>query len=187
MTIFYSLWISLCIINLLLVYFEVHSAKPAKISMAISSVLMDLLYMTFACLSYYLFYKSPIGCFDMNILPTSLIFTFVLIGFSHIGNYFLQGIFILFSFPFLVFYFLNNPNSFFSNFGIDPEILRNLPTISADADHCTNCVICSEDIKERDEIFILKCPGKHYFHSQCIKDWLAIKVICPMCRSENVL
>lgn len=129
----------------------------------------------------------PTNCFDINIVPTSLIFTFILIGFSHIGNYVLKGILIVFSFPVLVFYFLRNPNSFFSNFGIDPEILKKLPTISADNEHCSNCVICSEDIKEGDDIFILKCPGKHYFHSNCIKDWLAVKIICPMCRSENVL
>ena len=67
------------------------------------------------------------------------------------------------------------------------EIIKNLPTIKADKKHISSCVICTEDIKEGDEIMILKCPANHFFHGNCIKKWLLVKTTCPMCRSENVL
>lgn len=87
----------------------------------------------------------------------------------------------------MVYYFLRNPSGFYSNFGIDPEIVRNLPTIKADAAQISTCAICTEDISEGTEILILRCPGRHYFHGNCIKNWLIQKVNCPICRAENVL
>ncbi len=94
---------------------------------------------------------------------------------------------IILCFPIMVYYFLKNPQSFYSNFGIDPEIVRNLPTIKADSTHVTMCAICTEDIIEGNEILVLRCAGKHYFHGNCIKSWLIQKVNCPICRQENVL
>jgi len=83
--------------------------------------------------------------------------------------------------------FFDNPSYFYSHYGVDPEIIKNLPTFKADKKHISCCVICTEEIKEGDEIMILKCPGKHFFHAECIKSWLIVKTTCPMCRSENVL
>ena len=83
--------------------------------------------------------------------------------------------------------FLDNPAYFYAHYGIDPEIIKNLPTIKADKKHVGCCAICTDDIKEEDEIMILKCPAKHFFHGSCIKSWLLVKTTCPMCRSENIL
>lgn len=94
---------------------------------------------------------------------------------------------IILCFPVMVYYFLRNPQSFYSNFGIDPEIVRNLPTIKAGPEHRTACAICTEDIIEGNEILVLRCPGSHFYHELCIKNWLIQKVNCPICRHENVL
>ena len=83
--------------------------------------------------------------------------------------------------------FLRDPNEFYSHFGIDPEIIRNLPSIPATENYCDTCVICAEDIKIGEDIIILNCSGHHFFHSNCIKDWLNVKLTCPVCRSENVI
>lgn len=45
------------------------------------------------------------------------------------------------------------------------------------------CNICIEDYKEGNEVIELPC--KHYFHKECIKNWLCDeKVTCPVCRKD---
>ena len=99
----------------------------------------------------------------------------------------LKGIFLLIGFPILVFYFKKNSKKFYEVFGLDPEIIDSIPTIPADEQHCKSCVICTMDIKLGEEILILNCPGRHFFHGNCIKRWLKSKVNCPMCRSDDIL
>ncbi|KAF0986759.1 hypothetical protein HZS_886 [Henneguya salminicola] len=43
---------------------------------------------------------------------------------------------------------------------------------------CTNCKTPGDDCP--------MCKGScsHCFHSHCIKKWLEIQILCPMCRSE---
>ena len=43
-------------------------------------------------------------------------------------------------------------------------------------------MICRLEYEEDDDIVILKCSEKHYFHEECIKKWLKINGICPACR-----
>ena len=42
------------------------------------------------------------------------------------------------------------------------------------------CVICYEDFKNNDSAIFLPCF--HVFHSNCIKEWLSKKDICPCCK-----
>ncbi|CAD8213619.1 unnamed protein product [Paramecium octaurelia] len=44
------------------------------------------------------------------------------------------------------------------------------------------CAICLSEINDKNLIKILKC--NHYFHNECIKDWLIIKAECPTCRNK---
>eukprot|EP00252_Welwitschia_mirabilis_P025332 TRINITY_DN786_c0_g1_i3.p1 TRINITY_DN786_c0_g1~~TRINITY_DN786_c0_g1_i3.p1 ORF type:complete len:845 (+),score=153.14 TRINITY_DN786_c0_g1_i3:1086-3620(+) len=44
------------------------------------------------------------------------------------------------------------------------------------------CSICREEYMENDELGILDCG--HLHHSECIKQWLLVKNICPICRAE---
>ncbi|OAY50408.1 uncharacterized protein LOC110614318 [Manihot esculenta] len=46
------------------------------------------------------------------------------------------------------------------------------------------CSICQEDYETDDELGKLECG--HGFHIQCIKQWLAHKNTCPVCKTEPV-
>ncbi|KDP35178.1 hypothetical protein JCGZ_10712 [Jatropha curcas] len=46
------------------------------------------------------------------------------------------------------------------------------------------CSICQEDYELDDELGKLDCG--HGFHIQCIKQWLAQKKMCPVCKTEPV-
>lgn len=122
-----------------------------------------------------------------NTFTTILLFVLIMMGIINISRQILNLFMIILCFPIMVYYFLRNPHSFYSNFGIDPEIVKNLPTIKADITQVTTCAICTEDIAEGSDILVLRCTGRHYFHGNCIKSWLVTKVSCPICRSENVL
>lgn len=45
------------------------------------------------------------------------------------------------------------------------------------------CVICMEQFKEEEEVAELKCDERHYFHINCLEDWLKRKMECPLCKS----
>ncbi|KAI3827233.1 hypothetical protein L1987_01309 [Smallanthus sonchifolius] len=46
-----------------------------------------------------------------------------------------------------------------------------------------SCPICHEDYKNGDKIGrMVKCG--HEYHVDCIKRWLLIKKLCPICRTE---
>lgn len=122
-----------------------------------------------------------------NTFSTAMIFIIAALGMSALGRYALNIVLTLICFPIMVYYYLKNPSGFHSNFGIDPEIVKNLPTIIAEDIHASTCVICTDEIVQDQEILVLRCSGRHYFHAQCIKGWLLQKVNCPICRSDNVL
>ncbi|CAD8125750.1 unnamed protein product [Paramecium sonneborni] len=42
------------------------------------------------------------------------------------------------------------------------------------------CAICLQEINDEKLINILNC--NHYFHNECIKEWVLIKAECPTCR-----
>ncbi|MQL81770.1 hypothetical protein Taro_014234 [Colocasia esculenta] len=45
-----------------------------------------------------------------------------------------------------------------------------------------SCVICLESYKDKDELGILKCG--HDYHADCIKKWLLMKNVCPICKAS---
>ncbi|XXG66762.1 hypothetical protein AAC387_Pa06g0270 [Persea americana] len=44
-----------------------------------------------------------------------------------------------------------------------------------------NCTICQVDNRENEKIGILECG--HEYHANCIKQWLLLKNICPICKA----
>jgi len=42
------------------------------------------------------------------------------------------------------------------------------------------CTICLENFNENEILYELSC--KHYYHKDCIDDWLSKKNTCPLCR-----
>lgn len=76
--------------------------------------------------------------------------------------------------------------------GASQADIKNLPLVkfkdleSADSPMSAqlSCPICLMDFASEDEIRILPC--KHYFHDQCIGEWLGMNSTCPSCR-KNIL
>ncbi|CAA0836486.1 RING/U-box superfamily protein [Striga hermonthica] len=46
-----------------------------------------------------------------------------------------------------------------------------------------NCVICLEEYKNMDDVGTLKSCG-HDFHVGCIRKWLSMKNVCPICKAS---
>ena len=171
----------------LLIHLNKINLFSSKVSLSTIEFIVYVCYYIDIILSYKVFKKLPDNCFIKNTFGISVLFCLILLGIINISRQILNLITVIIFFPIMVYNFFENPRNFYSRFGIDPEIVKNLPTKKADKAHCGNCVICAEDINEGDEILILRCPGKHWFHSNCIKSWLMVKVTCPMCRNEDIL
>lgn len=45
------------------------------------------------------------------------------------------------------------------------------------------CIICSVEFAEGDNLITLNCDARHYFHAGCIEQWLKQNGICPICRT----
>lgn len=45
-----------------------------------------------------------------------------------------------------------------------------------------SCPICLATFKQGETLRLLPCPGTHYFHKECIDDWLKLNDTCPCCR-----
>ncbi|CAH8373406.1 unnamed protein product [Eruca vesicaria subsp. sativa] len=46
------------------------------------------------------------------------------------------------------------------------------------------CCVCQEEYNEGEEMGVLECG--HDFHSQCIKEWLKRKNLCPICKTTGL-
>jgi len=56
------------------------------------------------------------------------------------------------------------------------------PSTDLETDSCT---ICQENYKNEDKIATLDCM--HKYHAECLKKWLVIKNVCPICKSEALV
>ncbi|KAJ0045455.1 hypothetical protein Pint_04664 [Pistacia integerrima] len=45
-----------------------------------------------------------------------------------------------------------------------------------------SCIICQEDYRSHEKIGTLDCG--HEYHEECLKKWLFVKNVCPICKSE---
>ncbi|CAO2835982.1 unnamed protein product [Amaranthus hypochondriacus] len=62
----------------------------------------------------------------------------------------------------------------------------NAPTINLEDLPCTDqnnesCTICLDEYEDDDELGSLKCG--HEYHVDCLKKWLLLKNVCPICKS----
>lgn len=46
------------------------------------------------------------------------------------------------------------------------------------------CVICQNEYKDQEKIGVLNCG--HEYHVDCIKKWLVVKNVCPICKSPGL-
>ena len=67
-----------------------------------------------------------------------------------------------------------------------PEVLKSLTKLKFNQDQFTKenqCSICFLEYNADDDVTQLICDPKHYFHSDCIEDWIKHgKNSCPLCR-----
>lgn len=59
------------------------------------------------------------------------------------------------------------------------EIIINKYSFINKSNNLDECIICLEEMKENDNLTLLKCS--HIYHSKCIEIWLKKKSICPLC------
>ena len=183
----YICFIIRAIIKLLVIYYNKKGIISYKIFLLIIDLLTSLSYYICIYFSYLIYAQSDAKCFKLDTLTIFSFFTSVFIGIIAFFQTFINFIMLFFYFIFFLNSLVNNTVYFYNNYGMDPEIIKNLPTIKADNKHLGNCAICLKDINNGDPILILSCPGKHYFHGECIKRWLLVKTCCPLCRSELIL
>ncbi|GAV64031.1 zf-RING_2 domain-containing protein [Cephalotus follicularis] len=65
---------------------------------------------------------------------------------------------------------------------LSSPISINLEEAACSDDEPDSCIICQEDYKNKEKIEILNCG--HEYHANCLKKWLLLKNVCPICKSE---
>lgn len=183
-----SLFIIKCIIQSILLYLGVEKAQI----MSIIHFILIALYIVLIIFTFLYFNPNSNKCFDQSLYPTIFISAFYILGFIYIALVLLKILTVSLFFPILIYRYKKDPARFYEEYGLDPQIIDNMPSTIADYQHSTECtkwqcVICSEDIIVGEPIFILNCDARHYFHEPCIKSWLKVKISCPLCRTGNVI
>ena len=67
------------------------------------------------------------------------------------------------------------------------ELLQTVLSLSTKWDarkfkQLSHCPICLETYEEEDFVTSLPCDIRHYFHTECIEDWLELTMNCPICK-----
>ena len=44
-----------------------------------------------------------------------------------------------------------------------------------------SCIICQEEYENEEKIGFLDCG--HEYHADCLKKWVLVKNVCPLCRA----
>ncbi|GAB5591462.1 hypothetical protein Unana1_06362 [Umbelopsis nana] len=58
--------------------------------------------------------------------------------------------------------------------------LKSRKTAIKDIDNNQDCSVCKEDFVISEDVLTLPC--EHFFHRECIKQWLLVNGTCPICR-----
>ncbi|XP_037459410.1 E3 ubiquitin ligase BIG BROTHER-related-like [Triticum dicoccoides] len=71
--------------------------------------------------------------------------------------------------------------------GVSADTLASLPSVTYQAEdnqdsNMEQCVICRVEFEEGESLVALPC--KHSYHSDCMKQWLQLNKVCPMCSAE---
>ncbi|RZB76058.1 putative E3 ubiquitin-protein ligase ZFP1 isoform B [Glycine soja] len=63
-----------------------------------------------------------------------------------------------------------------------PTNAINLEEAASEEQENDSCIICQDEYKSQEKIGILQCG--HEYHADCLKKWLLVKNVCPICKSE---
>ena len=190
MKVLIAVYISL-IIRALIRLYVIHINKKKnlnyKIFLSILDSLTSLCYYISIYISYVIYSKSDATCFKSDTFTIFCFFSIIFIGIISLIQTCIYFIMLSIYFVFMLDSFINNPINFYNRYGMDPNTIENMPSLKADEEHQGTCAICLQNITQGDPILILSCPGKHFFHEDCIKKWLLVKIRCPVCKSELIL
>ncbi|XP_039170857.1 probable E3 ubiquitin-protein ligase ZFP1 isoform X2 [Eucalyptus grandis] len=65
-----------------------------------------------------------------------------------------------------------------------PSISINLEEVPSLEKEAASCIICQDAYEHEDQIGTLNCG--HEYHADCLKKWLLVKNVCPVCKSEGL-
>ena len=63
------------------------------------------------------------------------------------------------------------------------EAMSMLPKAKPTPAPVLECSICYENIDVRDRFKYMLAPCNHLYHSECLKQWMEVKMECPICRT----
>jgi hypothetical protein len=183
----YTFFIFKALLKAYFIKFNKMNLVSCKIFSSISNIVIYSCYYICIFFAYLIYSKSTRQCLKQDTFTICSFFSIVFMGLISSLQAIINIIILTIYFVLMVDTLINNPNFFFNHYGMDPEMIKNLPTVKADDKHVSTCIICLKDINEGDQIMILNCSDKHYFHGDCIKSWLSVKTVCPICRRELFL
>ncbi|KAF1885027.1 hypothetical protein Lal_00028916 [Lupinus albus] len=64
-----------------------------------------------------------------------------------------------------------------------PAIAINLE-VAYEEQETDSCTICLDEYQNQEKIGILQCG--HEYHADCLRKWLLVKNVCPICKSEGL-
>jgi len=78
--------------------------------------------------------------------------------------------------------FLNNDPNKYGPPPAEEESIKKLEEVNycGDNEKCVCCTVCQEEYKAEDKL--VKLPCDHYYHKDCVVEWLSRHNACPMCR-----
>lgn len=63
---------------------------------------------------------------------------------------------------------------------LEPILYSNIKSKYLDSIDC--CPVCFEKFEQDDEVILLKCD--HFYHSDCVNNFILYNTSCPVCREE---
>ena len=151
-------------------------------------IILDISYYIFTIAGYNSFKKLSLGFIIDNIFTSIFIYSLIFIGYIYMALFFVNILLVSLCFLYNVWEFLRDEVAFISNHPGSSRFFESfLKREKADEAHIDVCSICTDNIILGDNIIILACSDKHFFHEDCIIQWLRYNFVCPICRSIQII
>ncbi|XP_019414037.1 PREDICTED: probable E3 ubiquitin-protein ligase RHG1A [Lupinus angustifolius] len=66
-----------------------------------------------------------------------------------------------------------------------PATVINLEEVASEEPETASCIICMDEYQNQEKIGILQCG--HECHADCLRKWLLVKNVCPICKSKGLI
>jgi len=131
-----------------------------------------------------LYYEEGSNCAQVAPAMDTLLFVYICLGYLYIGTPIIVLILACLCMPVLILIGIMFQRR--TQVPANNEAINKLPMIpfSPDLPGTHECSICMGDYAQGDSIIQLKCSAMHHFHADCLKKWLHINGLCPICRAR---